>query len=167
MFRRHRSKSRAQDARQADQRFESNERSGKDIYSRLIELKTLPREGLVDAVFMLSMAAKQQSRMIQRSIEERAKAEFDFDPPPYGDVATYLASETVETLRDNTADAPGVLDLLFERSPEVRFTVLQQEAVSMLAAMIREQRLEGILEGLRLAGLLNESSKERHSGLGA
>jgi hypothetical protein len=25
--------------------------------------------------------------------------------------------------------------------------------------MIREQRLEGILEGLRLAGLLNEASK--------
>jgi hypothetical protein len=144
MLRKHKSKSRAHDARQADQRFERNERSGKDIYSRLAELKTLPREGLVDVVFMLSMAAKQQSRMIQRSIEERAKADFDFDPPPYGDIATYLASETVRTLRDNTAEAPGVLDLLFERSPEVRFTVLQQEAVSMVAAVIREQRLEGV-----------------------
>jgi hypothetical protein len=29
----------------------------------------------------------------------------------------------------------------------------------MVAAMIREQRLEEILEGLRLAGILNEPSK--------
>jgi hypothetical protein len=54
---------------------------------------------------------------------------------------------------------------LFERLPEVRFTVHQQEAVSMLAAMIREQRIEGVLEGLRLAGLLNESSRDRHAGM--
>jgi|SRR5690349_21846056 hypothetical protein len=165
MFERRKSKLRAHDAQQADQRFERNERSGKDIYSRLTELRGLPREGLVAAVFMLSMAAKQQSQTIQRSMEERAKAEFDFESPPNGDVATYLASATINTLRDNTTDAPGVLDLLFERLPEVRFTVHQQEAVSMLAAMIREQHIEGVLEGLRLAGLLNESSRDRHAGM--
>jgi hypothetical protein len=50
-----------------------------------------------------------------------------------------------------------------EQLPEVHFTIQQQDAVSMMAAMIREQRLEGILEGLRLAGLLNEASKRRHA----
>jgi len=35
----------------------------------------------------------------------------------------------------------------------------------MLAAMIREQRIEGVLEGLRLAALLNESSRDRHAGM--
>jgi hypothetical protein len=44
-----------------------------------------------------------------------------------------------------------------EQLPEVNFTIQQQDAVSMMAAMIREQRLEGILQGLRLAGLLNEA----------
>jgi hypothetical protein len=33
----------------------------------------------------------------------------------------------------------------------------------MVAAMIREQRLEGILEGLRLAGLLNEPRKRNRN----
>jgi hypothetical protein len=47
----------------------------------------------------------------------------------------------------------------FEQLPDVHFTIQQQDAVSMMAAMIREQRLEGILEGLRLAGLLNEAPK--------
>jgi hypothetical protein len=50
-----------------------------------------------------------------------------------------------------------------EQLPEVHFTIQQQDAVSMVAAMIREQRLEGILEGLRLAGVLNERRK-RHRG---
>jgi hypothetical protein len=46
-----------------------------------------------------------------------------------------------------------------EQLPEVHFTIQQQDAVSMMAAVIREQRLEGILQGLRLAGLLNEAPK--------
>lgn len=37
------------------------------------------------------------------------------------------------------------------------------DAVSMVAAMIYEQRLEGILEGLRFAGVLNAPSKRSSS----
>jgi hypothetical protein len=44
-----------------------------------------------------------------------------------------------------------------EQLPDVHFTIQQQDTVSMMAAMIREQRLEGILQGLRLAGLSNEA----------
>ncbi|GLR85221.1 hypothetical protein GCM10007857_19310 [Bradyrhizobium iriomotense] len=124
----------------------------------------MPREKLVDTVFMLSMVAKQQAGLIRRSINERAQSDFEFDPPPSGDLAAYLAEDTVSTLRHHVADVPTLLDLLSERSPAVHFTVHQRDAVSMLAALIREQRLEGILEGLRLAGLLNESSKDRHAG---
>jgi len=50
-----------------------------------------------------------------------------------------------------------------EQLPDVHFTIQQQDAVSMMAAMIREQRLEGILEGLRLAGLLNEAPRRRRT----
>lgn len=50
-----------------------------------------------------------------------------------------------------------------EQLPDVHFTIQQQDAVSMVAAMIREQRLEGILEGLRLAGVLNAPSKRPRS----
>ena len=142
-----------------------NGSSGKDIQARLTRLRALPREQLADAVFMLSMEARQQSALIRQTIKERAEVEFDFDSPRDADLATFLAEDGVSTLRHHTADLPTLLDLLVQRSPDVRFTVRQEEAVLMLAAMIREQRIEGILEGLRLAGLLNESSKDRHSGV--
>ncbi|MCA1453587.1 hypothetical protein I6F35_10230 [Bradyrhizobium sp. BRP22] len=167
MFRRRKSGSRAADARQAQQGHERNKSSGRDIQARIAELRSTPREKLADAVFLLSIAAKQQSEQIRQSIRERAEAEFEFDPPAKGDIADYLAEETVAVLRHHEVDVPKLIDILSQRSPDVDFTVHQQDAVSMLAALIREQRLEGILEGLRLAGLLNESSKNRHAGFGS
>lgn len=127
----------------------------------------MPRETLADAVFLLSMAAKRQSNQIRRSIDERAGGEFEFEPPPNGDLADFLAAEAVSVLRRHEADMPKLVDLLAQRSPDVDFTVDQRDAVSMLASTMREQRLEGILEGLRLAGLLNESSKDRHAAFGS
>ncbi|MGY8660811.1 hypothetical protein Q3C01_00400 [Bradyrhizobium sp. UFLA05-109] len=164
MFRRRKKSSRAHDAQSVQQRNDRDYSSGKDIQARIVQLRSVPREKLADAVFMLSMAAKQQSWLIRQSINERAKSDFDFDPPSSGDPAAYLAEDTVSTLRHHIADGPTLLDLLSGGAPAVHFTVHQRDAVSMLAALIREQRLEGILEGLRLAGLLNESSKDRHAG---
>jgi hypothetical protein len=141
-----------------------NEDFGKDLQARIAQLRGLPREKLADAVFMLSMAAKQQSSRTRQAIKERTQAELDFEPSPDADLATYLAADAVPSLRHHDAGLPTLLDVLVQRSPEVRFTAQQEEAVSMLAAMFREQRLEGILEGLRLAGILNEPSKDRHAG---
>lgn len=143
----------------------SSESSDKDIQARIAQLRSLPREQLADAVFMLSMEAKQQSAQIRRAIKERADAEFAFDPSRNADLAAYLAEDAVSTLRHHDADLPRLLDVLVQRSPDVRFTVDREDAVLLLAAMIREQRLEGILDGLRLAGVLNEPSKDRHAGV--
>lgn len=60
---------------------------------------------------------------------------------------------------------PSLADVLIQRSRQVRFTVDRTEVVALLAATIREQRLKDILEGLRLAGLLNEPSKNRRAGI--
>jgi hypothetical protein len=138
--------------------------SSKDFQARIARLRGLPREKLADAVFMLSMEAKQQSSLTRQAIKERTQAESDLDPSPDADLAAYLATEAVPSLRHHDAVLPTLLDVLVQRSPEVLFTVQQEEAVLMLAAMFREQRLEGILEGLRLAGILNEPSKDRHAG---
>jgi hypothetical protein len=59
---------REQEARQTQERFERNERAGKEIYARMAGLKKIPREHLPDAVFMLFMAAKHQSEQIRQSI---------------------------------------------------------------------------------------------------
>ena len=165
MFRRWNKKYHASDARPAQQRYVGNESSGRDIQARIAELRSVAREKLLDAVFLLSMAAKQQSERIRQSIKERAEVEFD--PPPNGDLAAYLAEEAVSILRHHETDVPTFMDILSNRSCDVGFTVEQRDAVSMLAAMIREQRLDGILEGLRLAGLLNKSPKNRHDDPGS
>jgi hypothetical protein len=149
---------------QTQQRFERNERAGKDIYARIAELKNIARENLPEAVFMLSMAAKRQSEQIRQSIKDDTRYNFDFGALVDGDLATYLAEGAGHALRDHVTNPPTFLEVMSEKLPDVHFTIPRQDAVSMVAAMIREQRLEGILEGLRLAGLLNEAPKRNRTG---
>ena len=80
-----------------------------------------------------------------------------------GDLATYLAEDAGYALRDHVTNPQTFFEVMSEQLPDVHFTIQQQDAVPM-AAMIREQRLEGILEGLRLAGLLNEAPKRGRTG---
>jgi hypothetical protein len=154
---------REHEARETQERFERNERAGEEIYARMAELKNVPRENLPDAVFMLSMAAKHQSEQIRQSIKDRTRYDFDFGTLTGGDLATYLAEDAGYALRDHVTNPQTFFEAMSEQLPDVHFTIQQQDAVSMMAAMIREQRLEGILEGLRLAGLLNEAPKRRHT----
>src|ERR1700736_7041369 len=58
---------REQEARQTQERFERNERAGKELYARMAELKNVPREKLPAAVFMPSIAPKQQSEALRPS----------------------------------------------------------------------------------------------------
>src|SRR5260370_40614347 len=67
------------EARQTQERFERNERAGKEIYARMAELKNVPRENLPDAVFMLFMGAKHHSEQIRQSIKGRTRYAFAFD----------------------------------------------------------------------------------------
>jgi hypothetical protein len=96
MFRKKRQEKilREHEARQTRERFERNERAGKEIYARMAELKSVPRENLPDAVFMLSMAAKHQSEQIRQSIKDRTRYDFDFDTLTHGDLATYTSRRT-------------------------------------------------------------------------
>src|ERR1700737_2377289 len=167
MFRKKRreKKLREQEARQTQERFERNERAGKEIYARMAELKNVPRENLPDAVFMLSIAAKHQSEQVRQSIKDRTRYDFDFDTLTDGDLATHLAEDAAYALRDHVTNSQTFFEAMSEQLPDLQFTIQQQDAVSMMAAMIREQRLEGILEGLRLAGLLNEAPKRRRTSL--
>src|SRR6202051_3458056 len=149
---------REHEGQQAQERFERNERAGKEIYARMAELKNVPRENLPDAVFMLSMAAKHQSERIRHSIKDRTRYDFDFDTLTDGDLATCLAENAAYALRDHVTNPQTFFEAMSEQLPEVHFTIQQQDAVSMMAAMIREQRLEGILEGLRLSRLFQRTA---------
>ena len=148
---------------EAQMRFERNERIGKTISADIADLKKVPRENLPDAVFLLFMQAKQQSELIRRSIQDRTRDNFGFDGAD-GDRATYLAQDATHTLRDHVTNPQTIFEAISEQLPDVHFTIEQQDAVSMVAATIREQRLDGILEGLRLAGLLNEVPNRRRAG---
>jgi hypothetical protein len=136
-----------------------------DLRDRIAALRSLPREKLADAVFMLWMETQQQGELIRCAVRQRVEGEAGPGPTPNVDLAAYLAGEAVSSLRHHEVGVPSLADVLVQRSPEVRFTVDRTEAVMLLAATIREQRLDGILEGLRLAGLLSEPSKDRHAGI--
>ena len=167
MLRRRNKKHHASDVRHVPHRPARNDSSAREFQARIADLKNVPHDKLADAVFLLSMAAKQQSEKLRRSIKERAKVEIEFDAPPKGDLADYLAGEAVSIARLHEMDLPSLMDILSSRERSVDFTVEQRDAVGMFAAMIRDQRLEGILEGLRLAGLLSKSPKNRHDDLGS
>ncbi|MBR0988025.1 hypothetical protein [Bradyrhizobium liaoningense] len=164
MFGMRKGRSRSLDARGRRQWYERSEESGRAIDTRIAELRSLPRDQLADAAFILSMAAKRQSELILESIPDSAKGEFASSSSRSGVLKTHHAEEAVSILRHHTAIARSLIEFLSERLPDVRFSVQQREAVVLLAAMIREQRLEGILEGLRLGGLLNQPTGDRHAG---
>jgi hypothetical protein len=154
---------REHEAKEAQARFERNKRVGKAIYARIADLKKVQRENLPDAAFLLFMEAKQQSELIRQSIKDRAHHDFNFDGID-SDLATYLAQDAAYALRDHVTNPQTFFEAISEQLPEVHFTIQQQDAVSMIAAMIREQRVEGVLEGLRLAGLLTEVPNRRRAG---
>ncbi|ANW01310.1 hypothetical protein [Bradyrhizobium icense] len=144
-------------------RFERNERAGKDIYARIADLKNVPRDNLPDAVFMLFVEAKHQSELIRQSVKDRTRYDFNFVGFVDGDLATYLAEEAAHAIRDHVTNPQTFLEAMSEQFPDVHFTIQQQDAVSMVASMIRVQRLEGILEGLRITGLLNKAPNRRRT----
>ncbi|WOH68648.1 hypothetical protein [Bradyrhizobium sp. BWA-3-5] len=155
---------REHEAAEAQARLERNQRAGKAIYSRIAALKKVPRENLPDAVFLLFMEAKQQGELIRRSIKDRTHYDFNFGGMTDGDLATYLAQDAASALRDHVTNPQTLFEAMSEQLPHVNFTIQLQDAVAMVAAMIREQRLNGVLEGLRLAGLLNEVPNRRREG---
>jgi hypothetical protein len=59
-------------------------------------------------------------------------------------------------MRENVTNPQTVFQALSEQLPNVQFTVDWNDAVSLVSAMIREQRVEGILEGLEIAGLIED-----------
>lgn len=152
-------------SRTKTQRPHESKNGSEDLQARLAALRSVPREKLADAVFMLWMETRGHGELIRRAVKHRVEGEAGPGPTPNADLAAYLAGEAVALLRHHEVGVPSLADVLIQRSREVRFTIDQPEAVALLAATIREQRLEGILEGLRLAGLLNEPTKDRHAGI--
>src|ERR1700730_19357145 len=105
----------SREARQTRERFERNERAGKEIYARMAELRNIPRENLPEAVFMLSMAAKHQSEQIRQSIKDDTRYDFDLGALTDGDLATYLAEGTGYALRDHVTNPPTFLEVISDK----------------------------------------------------
>ena len=164
MIRKRKNDSGVDDKQRKQHSHQKAESAARELQDRTIDLKTVSQDQLADATFMLFMAAKQQTEQARHAIEQRAKIQFAFDLPPSGDLADYLSQEIVTALRHYEAGTPSLLESLTGRSRDARlFTVCEEKAILLVAAVIREQRLDGILEGLRLAGLLTKPSKNRHA----
>jgi hypothetical protein len=112
------------------------------------------------------MEARQQSELIRRSIEDRTRYDANFDAVD-GDHATYLARDATHALRDHVTNAQTLLEAISEQLPDVHFTIEELDAVSMIAATIREQRLDESWKACGWPGCLNEVPSRRRAGSGA
>jgi hypothetical protein len=68
-----------------------------------------------------------------------------------GDLATSLAEDIAGVMRENTCDPQSVWKALSGALPDVHFTIDWYYAVAMVAAMLREARQLGVINGLSLA----------------
>jgi hypothetical protein len=143
--------------RQRAERFEAytaQEAKGSAIYRRLYKLEeSSDRSRIGEDVLNLLKYARSQTGAIRQSIADRSQVDFSGEPPTEGDVATALADDIASVLREHTCDPQTVWAALSEALPEVKFTVDIYDAVSMIAAMLRQQELIGVVHGLELAGI--------------
>lgn len=114
------------------QRSHDSQNGSEDFQARIAALRSLPREKLADAVFMLWMETQREGELIRRAVKQRVEGEAGPEPVPNADLAAYLAGEAVSSLRHHEVDVPSLADVLIQRSREVRFTVDRTEAVTLL-----------------------------------
>ncbi|QQN62154.1 hypothetical protein JIR23_21400 [Bradyrhizobium diazoefficiens] len=88
--------------------------NSEDLQARIAALRSLPREKLADAVFMLWMETQQQGELIRRAVRSRVEGEACHGPAPNADMATYLAGETVSSLRHHEVDVASLADVLMQ-----------------------------------------------------
>ncbi|MCS3894119.1 hypothetical protein M2171_003252 [Bradyrhizobium japonicum USDA 38] len=97
------------------QRSHGSQVGSGDLQARIAALRSLPREKLADAVFMLWMETQRQSKLIRRAATERVEGDTGPEPIPNADLATYLADEAVSSLRHHEVDIPSLADVLIQR----------------------------------------------------
>ena len=72
----HQEKLRDHEQRQSKERFERNERDGREIYKRVAALKKMDRARVPHEVMLLFKDAKHQTELIRQSIANRTHSHF-------------------------------------------------------------------------------------------
>ena len=141
--------------RQLEKAYRSTQARGAALYGRLYDLEQLgDRARIGQEVMALLKQAQSQVNAICKSIHEKTKYEVDpGEPLDEGDSATALAEDIAGVMRDYTCNPQSMWQALSEALSNVQFTVDWYDAVSMVAAMLRQERITGIIESLELAGV--------------
>jgi hypothetical protein len=119
----------------------------------------LDRPKLPEAATLLLVDARHQVSLIRQSIADRTRYRFGGgEDLREGDVATSIAEDITGVMREYDTDPQTLFQALSEQLPEANFTVDWYDAATLTAAEIRLQRIHGMIEGLKLAGLMPEPS---------
>jgi hypothetical protein len=134
--------------------FQRQQAKGTVIYKRLDELhQSDDRTHIGEDVAKLLRYARSQTEAIRQSIIDKTDYDFTSGPTLEGDVATVLAEGVASIMRDHRCDPQTLWQAFSQAFPEVHFTVDWYNALSLVAAMFRQDQLAGIVEGLELAGV--------------
>jgi hypothetical protein len=126
---------------------------GRGVTGGASELRYITdRKNLLDAATALFKRTQADVVETRQSIASKSRYNFaDGEPLAEGDFATWLAEDVVGLMRENTCSPQTVWEALTDALPDVRFTVDLYDAATLVAAMLREERAVGLIEGLRLA----------------
>jgi hypothetical protein len=137
------------------EKFRQQQREGAALYKRVAELQRLERAAVPEAAMLLLKDARHQVALIRQSIADRSGYNFRGGQDlPEGDLATSLAEDIAGVMRENITNPQTFFQAMSDQLPDVHFTVSWEDACTMVAAEIREERILGIIEGLQLAGLI-------------
>lgn len=127
--------------------------AGISINTRLSELHSLDRSRLQTEARILLLEAKRQTAKIIQSIADRTDYDFGGLSDAEGDLFTFYGDMIAGVMREHSIDPQTVWQALSERIPSAHFTVHLHDAVAMTAAILREERVAGIIEGLEISSM--------------
>lgn len=145
-------KERLRKKREKEYRLQQTEGAG--LSARLYQLKGSNKKLIAQRVLDLWGEAQHQVHLTNQSIADKtAYHRIDGEPLDEGDVATFIAEHVADVFRENVTNPQTVFEALSDQFPEVHFTVDWHDAASLTAAYLREERLAGVIVGLKLAGI--------------
>ena len=128
-----------------------DEERAAELFRRAHELKKCEQSDLPRMAMALFRDAQHELGRVRQSIIDRTKYKpltLPEEQEQVGDMATYVAEDLVEIIRDHHTNPQTVFQAMSDQFPGVHFTIDYYDAATLIAANIREERLIGLVEGL-------------------
>jgi hypothetical protein len=144
-----------------EDRYKRRQAIGAALTRQAYQLREISdREKLLEAAIELFERTRDDVLEVRKSTHHDSHCDLDDagDALEEGDMYTSQAEDIAGLMRENVCNPQTVWEALSEALPDVHFTVDWHDAVSIVAAMLREARQLGVVDGLELANAADAKS---------